>query len=144
MCTIVVHMAPVRSDSRVLRFTVTTSLLAMPAMGCHRGGPPGGVYVNEGPQQLPPQEPLPQDPQPATSAAPTTAPEGATDGDAPSEPVAETSPPLDIKPHDPDGPGPVITTNTGPQQPPQPKPKVIVNPGPADRGGTSPTTPPRP
>jgi hypothetical protein len=137
--TIFSEMAPIRHDtSRVLRFTVTTSLLAMPAVGCHRGGPPGGVYVNEGPQQLPPQDQRPAD-------APTTAPAAATDGDAPSEPVAETSPTLDIKPHEPDpGPGPVITTNTGPQRPEPPKPKVIVNPGPADRGGTTPTTPPRP
>lgn len=139
MRTIVMHMAPVRPDSRVLRFTVTTSLLAMPAMACHRGGPPGGVYVNEGPQELGP---------PAATTAPPAdgggatqdggAAEGATEGA--NEPVAETSPPLDITPSNPTPEVP-IRTNTTRQDPPPEKPRVIVNPGPTDRPGATPTKP---
>lgn len=134
------HMAPVRPDSRVLRFTVTTSLLAMPAMACHRGGPPGGVYVNEGPQEPPPSATtatLPAD-DGGVAADGGAADGGATEGA--SEPVAETSPPLDITPSNPTPEVP-IRTNTTRQDPPPEKPRVIVNPGPTDRSGTSPTKP---
>ncbi|MBX7081016.1 MAG: hypothetical protein K1X88_17585 [Nannocystaceae bacterium] len=136
---------PNRSNEagRVLRFTVTTTLLALGAQGCHRST--GHVYVNEGPSPTPPE----------TSGGagdagtpPAEGDDGATtpptDGDGPTA-TGPTITPIGDPPAPKGDPSkPVVMVNPGPTTPPKPqppeKPKVIVNPGPT----TTPPGTPRP
>lgn len=125
---------------RVLRFTVTTTLLALGAQACHRTT--GHVYVNEGPSPTPPEGQGGADAgtPPSGGDDGATTPEGDDGSDVPTAKGPVITPIGDPPPPGEDPKKPVVMVNPGPTTPPKPqppaKPTVIVNPGPTTPPGT--------